>query len=113
MLNNFVLCLDPQESTFLQSCGFADLVTTCYGGRNRKIGIALSNTTKSLAELEVELMGGQSAQGPITAEEVYVMLKSRNLLDRYPIFDAVHQICIRKLEPIKIIDYLVNHPEHR
>uniref|UniRef100_A0A1I8E9Q5 Glycerol-3-phosphate dehydrogenase [NAD(+)] n=1 Tax=Wuchereria bancrofti TaxID=6293 RepID=A0A1I8E9Q5_WUCBA len=66
--------------TFFESCGVADLIATCSAGRNRKICEAFVKTGKSIKELEQEMLNGQSAQGPLTAEEVYLMLKKHNMI---------------------------------
>lgn len=72
-------------STFFESCGVADLITTCYGnylqfqmrksvlfnpmasrvgGRNRKVSEAFVKSGKSIKELEAEMLNGQKLQGP-------------------------------------------------
>lgn len=98
--------------TFFESCGVADLITTCYGGRNRKVSEAFVKTGKSIEQLEKDMLNGQKLQGPFTAEEVNYMLKLKNMEDRFPLFTAIHRICIGELKPIDMIDCIRSHPEH-
>ena len=98
--------------TFFESCGMADLVTTCYGGRNRKVCEAFVKTKKSLEQVEKELLNGQSAQGPLTAEELYLTLMKHQVIDNYPLFVAVHRICKGEMQPEQLVDCLRSHPEH-
>ncbi|KAE9553221.1 hypothetical protein FO519_003571 [Halicephalobus sp. NKZ332] len=100
-------------STFFESCGLADLVTTCYGGRNRRVCEAFVKANKPLAEIEKEMLNGQSAQGPLTADEVVELLGKTNSLDGYPLFVAVNRICHGEIPPKKLIECLRDHPEHQ
>ncbi|XP_015124812.1 glycerol-3-phosphate dehydrogenase [NAD(+)], cytoplasmic [Diachasma alloeum] len=99
-------------STFFESCGVADLITTCYGGRNRKVSEAFVKTGKTIEELEREMLNGQKLQGPFTAEEVNYMLKLKNMECRFPLFTAIHRICVGELKPSDLIDCIRSHPEH-
>uniref|UniRef100_A0A1Y9H2M9 Glycerol-3-phosphate dehydrogenase [NAD(+)] n=1 Tax=Anopheles dirus TaxID=7168 RepID=A0A1Y9H2M9_9DIPT len=120
-------------STFFESCGVADLITTCYGaffgscamssnvlilfsqhtgGRNRKVSEAFVKTGKTIKQLEDEMLNGQKLQGPITAEEVNFMLKSKGMEDKFPLFTAIHRICTGQVKPQGFLDCLRNHPEH-
>lgn len=98
--------------TFLESCGVADLITTCYGGRNRKVAEAFVRTSKSIAELEAEMLNGQKLQGPQTSAEVYKILKKRDMVNKFPLFAAVYQICFEGRQVKEFITCLQNHPEH-
>ncbi|KAJ7999408.1 hypothetical protein DPEC_G00194110 [Dallia pectoralis] len=98
--------------TFLESCGIADLITTCYGGRNRKIAEAFAKTGKTIEELEKEMLNGQKLQGPATASEVSNILKKKGLVEKFPLFTAVNQICFHGRPVKEFISCLQNHPEH-
>ncbi|KAG5211965.1 hypothetical protein MJG53_004576 [Ovis ammon polii x Ovis aries] len=70
------------SATFLESCGVADLITTCYGGRNRKVAEAFARTGKSIEQLEKEMLNGQKLQGPLTARELHGILQHKGMVDK-------------------------------
>ncbi|XP_043939752.1 glycerol-3-phosphate dehydrogenase [NAD(+)], cytoplasmic [Protopterus annectens] len=100
------------SATFLESCGVADLITTCYGGRNRKVAEAFAKTGKTIEELENEMLNGQKLQGPQTAAEINRILKRKGMVDKFPLFTAVYQICYEGHPVREFITCLQNHPEH-
>ncbi|XP_056141685.1 glycerol-3-phosphate dehydrogenase 1-like protein [Lampris incognitus] len=100
------------SATFLESCGVADLITTCYGGRNRRVAEAFAKTGKSIEDLEKEMLNGQKLQGPATSAEVYHILKQKDLVDKFPLFTAVYQICFESRPVQEMISCLQSHPEH-
>lgn len=98
--------------TFFESCGVADLVTTCYGGRNRRVGEAFAkhHGIKCIEELEKEMLNGQKLQGPETAKEVNILLKHKNLESQFPLFTSVHKICTGQMSVMHFIDQFTNYP---
>ncbi|XP_071103225.1 glycerol-3-phosphate dehydrogenase [NAD(+)], cytoplasmic-like [Haliotis cracherodii] len=101
-----------RRNTFFESCGIADLVATCHGGRNRMLGAAVVESDKTIQELEKEILKGQSFQGPLVAREVCSMLEEKGLCDKFPMFVAVNKICQRVMDPKLFISCLRNHPAH-
>ena len=109
------------DETFLQSCGMADLITTCYGGRNRKCAEAFAKARsfdqqknwseddckKLWARLEKELLNGQKLQGTLTAKEVYTTLLSKRTLDTYPLIKIIYEISFRGVPVSKIVDGII------
>ncbi|XP_011270240.1 glycerol-3-phosphate dehydrogenase, variant [Capsaspora owczarzaki ATCC 30864] len=84
---------------YFESCGVADLITTCAGGRNRKVAEAYVQTRKPFQQLEAELLNGQKLQGTLTAKEVYHVLSEKKLTQEFPLFTAVYQVCFENLDP--------------
>eukprot|EP00126_Sphaerothecum_destruens_P011300 Sdes_comp20890_c0_seq1m18012 len=93
-----------KEATFFESCGVADLITTCAGGRNRKVAEAFVTTGRPLEELEAEMLNGQKLQGPPTAKELYQVLKAKGLEKEYPLFTVVYRICYEKLPATHLVE---------
>lgn len=95
-----------QRGTFFESCGVADLITTCYGGRNRKVAEALAKSNKSLEQLEEELLNGQKLQGPSACKEVWKWITEHGREGQFPLFGAVHRICFEGAKVETLFDEL-------
>jgi len=94
-----------QDATFFESCGLADLITTCYGGRNRKVSEAFCKTGKTFEELEAEMLNGQKLQGTGTAADVFRILSKRGLLRDFPLFTSIYRICFEKVDPRELLTF--------
>jgi glycerol-3-phosphate dehydrogenase (NAD+) len=91
----FIQHFFPAQSTpLLESCGVADLVTTCFGGRNRKCAEAFARAggKRKWEEIEAELLNGQKLQGPMTSAELMPVIKANKLEKKLPLLCAVHAI---------------------
>lgn len=90
-----------ERGTFLESCGVADLVTTCYGGRNKRCAEEFAklqlrehtaNCDELWSDIEHKMLNGQKLQGTLAAKEVYALLANRGLLDSFPLFRSIYEI---------------------
>lgn len=96
-----------QTATFTEhSCGIADLITSCAGGRNRLCAMEFVKTGKSMDQLEQELLSGQKLQGAATAKEVNELLSHENKVDEFPLFTAVYRIVYEGVPPTKMWEML-------
>jgi glycerol-3-phosphate dehydrogenase (NAD+) len=83
-----------EASTFTEeSCGVADIITSCMGGRNFRCAKMSVERGVSIAEVERTELNGQVLQGTSTAKEVNEFLSSRGMEDEFPLFTAVYSKC--------------------
>lgn len=98
--------------TMSESAGVADLITTCSGGRNRRVSeaFAKANGKRPWAELEQEMLGGQKLQGTSTCEEVMKVLKKSNVVDMFPLLSLIYSIAFEGAPPKDIIRLPMESP---
>jgi len=116
------------DSTFVESCGMADLITTCYGGRNRRCAEAFARERMAASgddvisdskkegymttaeceakweKIESDLLNGQKLQGTLTCQEVYDTLKARGLLNAFPLMNTIYEIAYLGKPIQRIVD---------
>ncbi|KAI9856156.1 MAG: glycerol-3-phosphate dehydrogenase [Vezdaea acicularis] len=80
----------PQTFTE-ESCGVADLITSCSGGRNYRCAKLAVEKGVTVDEIEATELDGQKLQGTSTAIDVYGFLSKRGLEREYPLFTAVYR----------------------
>lgn len=82
-----------ESNTFTnESAGVADLITTCAGGRNVRVGRYMAQHKVSAQEAEEKLLNGQSCQGIHTTKEVYDFLSNMGKIDDFPLFQVTYKI---------------------
>lgn len=112
------------EDTFLDSAGYADVITTCFGGkrlftlRYKVICHQLGRNVRCAAEfvrrkgrddwskIEADLLNGQKLQGQLTCEEVYHVIEHNKLHDMFPMFTTIYKISFEGMAPESLIDRL-------
>merc|ERR1740138_1384907 len=109
----FIKHFYPKTSAhvFSESCGVADLITTCFAGRNRKCAEAFAASRvdgkgRDWEELESELLNGQKLQGVLTAMEIYPLIELHGLQPQLPLICATYMIACKGAHPKVLFESL-------
>jgi glycerol-3-phosphate dehydrogenase (NAD+) len=91
-----------QETFTEESCGVADVITSCMGGRNFRCAKMSVERDMSIYEVEKTQLNGQKLQGTSTAIEVNEFLKQEGLEAEFPLFTAVYSVLQGAARPDQI-----------
>jgi glycerol-3-phosphate dehydrogenase (NAD+) len=102
---------DTSQEVFLESCGVADLITTCFAGRNRKCAEAFASNRaaggdRPWEDIETELLEGQKLQGTLTAQEIMPLIKANKLEAKLPLLCAIYDIAFNGSPPKSLFQAL-------
>ncbi len=101
-----------QHSTFLESCGIADVIAECFGGRNRRCAEIFVRTGKNWDVVEKEVLMGQKLAGTLTVARVYELLARDGKTDEFPFFTTVYKIAFDGMDPSMIVKQKEWDPHH-
>lgn len=89
-----------RTATFTEeSCGVADLITSCNGGRNHRCAKLAIERGQTVEEVEQTELNGQKLQGTLTAREVNEFLKKQGTENEFPLLTAVYNILEGTVKP--------------
>merc|ERR1712025_1205477 len=102
---------ETASHVFAESCGVADLITTCFAGRNRKCAEAFAASrvkgeSRSWEDIETELLSGQKLQGTLTAMEIYPLIELHGLESQLPLICATYAIACKGAHPQGLFESL-------
>lgn len=94
-------------ATMTESCGLADLITTCLGGRNRRVSEAFGRAggNRPWEELEAEMLNGQKLQGTSTCVEVMKILRRDHCENMFPFIAMIHKVAYEGAPIESIVDF--------
>ena len=85
-----------------ESCGVADLITSCNGGRNHRCAKLSVERGQTIDEVEKQELNGQLLQGTLTAKEVNLFLSKRGLEEEFPLFTIVYRKSFYVLSALRV-----------
>lgn len=99
------------EETFFDSAGYADVVTTCFGGRNVRCAaeFVLRGGQASWATIEAEMLNGQKLQGNLTCQEIHEVIEKFQLHDFFPLFTTTYNVAFNGVPATEIIGKFSTH----
>ena len=119
-----------QYTTMMESCGVADLITTCYSGRNRRCAetfaqerMIMTHQPRSTAtmkfdscqqhweDIERRILNGQKIQGVSTVYELYHVLQAHDRTLHFPLLTTIYRITFG-MDPVTTIvnGIRIQHP---
>jgi glycerol-3-phosphate dehydrogenase (NAD+) len=112
-MQKFIAHFYPKTKTevFSESCGVADLITTCFGGRNRKCAEAFAESRirgqpRTWEDIETEMLNGQKIQGTLTAQEIMPLITHHRLESELPLMCATYNIAFKDASPMSLLENL-------